>query len=36
MGKFSDHDFKSEQALDRVDFNDPIDEHLNSKDVYSM
>ncbi len=36
MGKFSDHDFKNEKALVRVDFNVPLDEQLNITDDSRM
>lgn len=36
MSKFSDHDFKNEKALVRVDFNVPLDEQLNITDDSRM
>ena len=36
MSKFSQHNFKNEKALVRVDFNVPLDEHLNITDDTRM
>jgi phosphoglycerate kinase len=36
MSKFSEHDFKNEKALVRVDFNVPLDEHFNITDDTRM
>jgi phosphoglycerate kinase len=36
MGKFSDHNFKNERALIRVDFNVPLDEQYNITDDTRM
>lgn len=36
MGKFSDHNFKNEKALIRVDFNVPLDENFNITDDTRM
>jgi phosphoglycerate kinase len=36
MSKFSNHDFKNEKALVRVDFNVPLDEQLNITDDSRM
>jgi phosphoglycerate kinase len=36
MSKFSEHNFKNEKALVRVDFNVPLDEHFNITDDTRM
>ena len=36
MSQFSDHNFKNEKALVRVDFNVPLDEHFNITDDTRM
>lgn len=36
MSKFSEHNFKNEKALVRVDFNVPVDEHFNITDDTRM
>ncbi len=36
MSQFSDHDFKNEKALVRVDFNVPLDEDFNITDDTRM
>ena len=36
MSKFSDHNFKNEKALIRVDFNVPLDEQFNITDDTRM
>jgi len=36
MSQFSEHDFKNEKALLRVDFNVPLDEHFNITDDTRM
>lgn len=36
MSKFSEHNFKNEKALARVDFNVPVDEHFNITDDTRM
>ena len=36
MSQFSDHNFKNEKALVRVDFNVPLDEHFNISDDTRM
>ena len=36
MSKFSEHNFKNEKALIRVDFNVPLDEHFNITDDTRM
>jgi len=36
MSQFSEHDFKNEKALVRVDFNVPLDEHFNITDDTRM
>src|SRR4249920_512347 len=36
MSKFSDHNFKNEKALIRVDFNVPVDEQYNITDDTRM
>jgi phosphoglycerate kinase len=36
MSKFSEHNFKNERALIRVDFNVPLDEHFNITDDTRM
>ena len=36
MSQFSNHNFKNEKALIRVDFNVPLDEHFNITDDTRM
>ena len=36
MSQFSDHNFKDEKALVRVDFNVPLDEHFTITDDTRM
>ena len=36
MSQFTEHDFKNQKALVRVDFNVPLDEHFNITDDTRM